>query len=222
MNFFVKNVIFYSLFLFLSGCFLKNEFLNKNSKIKNNHLSTSYVNSLIFPKNFPPLLKDFNYQIPKIEGKNLFFFENDTRPPSEIILLHNHKNIYSESNFFYSKLFFSNIKYINILWDKILIYLSNKNINLLKKDNKNYLLVTDWIIWPQLKDKIQFQTRQKIKLEIQDNQVILTITNYNIRKIDINNDFVIFKKEKNHYLIYQNYYNVYFLNELIIFLKLFF
>jgi len=43
-------------------------------------------------------------------------------------------------------------------------------------------LITDWITWPRGDEDIAIQTRQKIQLNSQNNQIVITVTNEGIKQ----------------------------------------
>ncbi|CAA2931100.1 Outer membrane protein assembly factor BamC [Arsenophonus endosymbiont of Bemisia tabaci Q2] len=55
-------------------------------------------------------------------------------------------------------------------------------IKVRQKNASDHSLITGWITWPRGDEYIAIQTRQKIQLNPENNQIVITVTNESIKQ----------------------------------------
>lgn len=198
----VKLVVL-SLAVFLVAC-TTNQCYKRQVSGDDSYLNTPALKKLTIPQGISLPLQNGEYDIPPANQNGAIGKALDIRPPIQILSLLS--NTHTENSLTASRLFLSNTIENSVLWSQINTFLQKKAIKVTQKNDFRYFLITDWITWPRGDEDIPLQTRQKIQLDKQNTQIVITVTNEGIKQCE----------EKITDVAEIQRYNVLMLNELII------
>ncbi|MFP3014470.1 MAG: outer membrane protein assembly factor BamC [Arsenophonus sp.] len=144
------------------------------------YLNTPPLKNLIIPKGMSLPLQNREFDILLANQNGVIGKALDIRPPIQILLLLG--ATHSDNSLTSSRLFLSKTDENSNLWSQINTILQQKMIKITEKNDSNYFLITDWITWSREDEDIHLQTMQKISLDSQNNQLVITVTNENIKR----------------------------------------
>ncbi|MFV9997655.1 MAG: outer membrane protein assembly factor BamC [Arsenophonus endosymbiont of Dermacentor nuttalli] len=144
------------------------------------YLNTPPLKKLTIPEGMSLPLENGEYDIPPANQNGTVGKALDIRPPIQILSLLSYTQI--ENSLTASRLFLSNTAENSALWSQINYILQQKAIKVEQNNEPEHSLITDWITWPRGDEDIPLQTRQKIQLDSQNNQIVITVTNEGMKQ----------------------------------------
>ncbi|HGJ5877488.1 MAG TPA: outer membrane protein assembly factor BamC [Arsenophonus sp.] len=169
-----------SLALLLVAC-TTNQRYKRQVSGDESYLNTPPLKNLTIPEGMSLPLQNGEYNIPPANQNGAVGKALDIRPPIQILSLLSYTQ--TENNLTASRLFLSNTVENSALWSQINYILQQKAIKIAQNNNEpEHSLITDWITWPRGDEDIPLQTRQKIQLDSQNNQIVITVTNEGMKQ----------------------------------------
>ncbi|MFS1563736.1 MAG: outer membrane protein assembly factor BamC [Candidatus Arsenophonus phytopathogenicus] len=168
-----------SLAIFLVAC-TSNQHYKRQVSGDESYLNTPPLKNLTIPQGISLPLQNGEYDIPPANQNGAVGKALDIRPPIQTLSLLS--DIHTENSLTASRLFLTNTAENSALWSQINAILQQKMIKVRQKNDPDHSLITDWITWPRGDEDIAIQTRQKIQLNPQNNQIVITVTNEGIKQ----------------------------------------
>ncbi|WGO84742.1 outer membrane protein assembly factor BamC [Arsenophonus apicola] len=177
----VVKLIALSLTVFLVAC-TTNQRYKRQVSGDESYLNTPALKNLTIPQGMSLPLQNGEYDIPPANQNGAVGKALDIRPPIQPLSLLS--DTHTENSLTASRLFLSNTVENSALWSQINAILQQKAIKIRQKNDSDHFLITDWITWPRGDEDIPLQTRQKIQLDAQNTQIVITVTNEGIKQGD--------------------------------------
>lgn len=168
-----------SLAIFLVAC-TSNQRYKRQVSGDESYLNTPSLKNLTSPQGISLPLQNGEYDIPPANQNGAVGKALDIRPPIQTLSLLS--DTHTENSLTASRLFLTNTAENSALWSQINAILQQKMIKVRQKNDPDHSLITDWITWPRGDEDIAIQTRQKIQLNPQNNQIVITVTNEGIKQ----------------------------------------
>lgn len=168
-----------SLAIFLVAC-TSNQRYKRQVSGDESYLNTPPLKNLIIPQGISLPLQNGEYDIPPANQNGAVGKALDIRPPIQTLSLLS--DTHTQNSLTASRLFLTNTAENSALWSQINAILQQKMIKVRQKNDPDHSLITDWITWPRGDEDIAIQTRQKIQLNSQNNQIVITVTNEGIKQ----------------------------------------
>ncbi|WP_032114900.1 outer membrane protein assembly factor BamC [Candidatus Arsenophonus nilaparvatae] len=168
-----------SLAIFLVAC-TSNQRYKRQVSGDESYLNTPPLKNLTIPQGISLPLQNGEYDIPPANQNGAVGKALDIRPPIQALSLLT--DTHTENSLTASRLFLANTAENSALWSQINAILQQKMIKVRQKNDPDHSLITDWITWPRGDEDIAIQTRQKIQLNSQNNQIVITVTNEGIKQ----------------------------------------
>ncbi|MDR5611685.1 MAG: outer membrane protein assembly factor BamC [Arsenophonus sp.] len=168
-----------SLAIFLVAC-TSNQRYKRQVSGDESYLNTPPLKNLTIPQGISLPLQNGEYDIPPANQNGAVGKALDIRPPIQTLSLLS--DTHTENSLTASRLFLTNTAENSALWSQINAILQQKMIKFRQKNDSDHSLITDWITWPRGDEDIAIQTRQKIQLNPQNNQIVITVTNEGIKQ----------------------------------------
>lgn len=168
-----------SLAIFLVAC-TSNQRYKRQVSGDESYLNTPPLKNLTIPQGISLPLQNGEYDIPPANQNGAVGKALDIRPPIQALSLLS--DTHTENSLTASRLFLTNTAENSALWSQINAILQQKMIQVRQKNDPDHSLITDWITWPRGDEDIAIQTRQKIQLNSQNNQIVITVTNEGIKQ----------------------------------------
>lgn len=168
-----------SLVIFLVAC-TSNQRYKRQVSGDESYLNTPPLKNLTIPQGISLPLQNGEYDIPPANQNGAVGKALDIRPPIQTLSLLS--DTHTENSLTASRLFLNNTAENSALWSQINAILQQKMIKVRQKNDPDHSLITDWITWPRGDEDIAIQTRQKIQLNPQNNQIVITVTNEGIKQ----------------------------------------
>ncbi|MFS1539510.1 MAG: outer membrane protein assembly factor BamC [Candidatus Phlomobacter fragariae] len=168
-----------SLTVFLVAC-TSNQRYKRQVSGDESYLNIPPLKNLTIPQGMSLPLQNGEYDIPPANQIGAVGKALDIRPPIQTLSLLS--DTHTDNSLTASRLFLSNTAENSALWSQINAILQQKMLKVTQKNDSAHSLITDWITWPRGDEDIPLQTRQKIHLDSQNNQIVITITNEGMKQ----------------------------------------